>query len=104
MSAERRVRPSLRKEDIAGPLDLGQQVESRTDVFLGRGGTQRVMKVAHGLEHPRFTPPVFHVAKTCEERVAYGRIGRYRGGDELELRLPIRVLDSIALFVEHPLP
>src|SRR5688500_20249717 len=104
MSAERRVHPSLRKKDVAGPLDLGKPLEARAEVLLGGGRAERWMEVADRLQDPRLAAAVPDVGQAGEERVAGGRIGGECRPHELELRLAIRVLNALRLIVEDLLP
>ena len=104
MPAECRAHPSRGKEDVAGLLDLPQQLEAGTDVLDGRCGPQRVVQIAEAVEHPRLVTPVRHVGERREEPIALGRIRRQRRGDELQSRLPIRIRRSVDLLLEDGCP
>ena len=97
MPAERGVEPPLGEEDVAGALDLLQQIEAGPEVRFRRARPQRVMQEAEGGQHPRLAGAVGRVAQGGEERVPDGAVGRQRRHDELERRAAVRVVDPIAL-------
>ena len=61
MAAERGIHPARGEEDVAGALDLDQQVQRGTDMFFGVGRAQRMMKIVQSLEDPGLAPAVLHV-------------------------------------------
>ena len=89
---ERRVHPSLRKEDVARLLDVPQQREARAGCTARKrpreadGGDTHASST-HGSRR-RFPTS----ANAREERVAHRRIGRQRRPHECEARLSIGVL------------
>ena len=95
VAAERRVHPALREEDVAGLLDLPQQLEAR------RGRTSPTPRRAadgagsEAVEHPRLAPPVGRrPSATAKKRSRSAGVGRERRHDEREARLAIGVLDA----------
>ena len=58
MTAERRVHPAFRKEDVARPLNFLKQLETRAQVFLRRSSAQGMVQIGDAVEHPRFAATV----------------------------------------------
>ena len=98
VAAERRVRPALREEDVAGLLDLAHEIERvGARASCDDAGAQRMMQVAHAFEHPGFATPVRHVLQALEERSRAAGSRETRRADEREPRLAIGVLDALEL-------
>src|SRR5262245_49334589 len=101
MTAERPVHPPLWKEDVAGLLNLANELEARTDVTFRRRGPQRVMEVADAVEHPRLATAVGDVFQCLEKAPALGRIVRERRNDELQAGLSIWIFRPLDLLCEN---
>ena len=87
---ERRLRPSGRKEDVAGPLNLPRADRAPAARSATRGPPQRMIQIAQRFHHPWLATPIVHVAQSLECLFTHRRIGRQRRHHEGESRLAIR--------------
>src|SRR5690348_7934329 len=67
LSAQRRVCPVRRKENVAGPLNFAEQLESPPDIFFGLGPAQRMIEIRQPFRSPWFTPSIPDVRETLEK-------------------------------------
>src|SRR5205085_1022381 len=84
-----RIRPSCRKENIAGSLNLDQHIERGPDVLLRLSGPQRMVKVLQSFENPGFATPVVYIFKARKPGVPSLRIRRQSRHHELEECFPL---------------
>ncbi len=103
MAAERCVEPPLREKDVAGTLDLFQQVEAGTDVPLSPFSAQRVMQIPEPLQHPWLVLAVLGIAQALEKTVTDDGVGGHGRQYERQTRLSIRVRDTVELLAENVL-
>src|SRR5438876_12113569 len=94
MASERGVHPALREKDIARPLDLGKQLQTRLNEAPGVDLAQRMIQIVLRFEHPWLALAVFRVLEPAEGGLTYRGVGRERGPHEREARSPVRVLDT----------
>src|SRR5262245_4219377 len=100
MTRESCVHPPGWEKDVAGPLDLGQQVERCTDVFLRCGRTQWVVQILQSFEHPRLASTVLNVLEALKPSVASLLVLCQRRHHEFETRFPVGVHEPAVLLLE----
>ena len=97
MAAEHRTCPVERKENVAGPLDLTQQLQARLDVPLGMAAAERVIQESQAIRHPPLVLAVLDAREAGEEGVARPRIRRQGRHDERKARFSIWIDDARVL-------
>ena len=92
-----RTCPIERKEDVAGPLNLPQQLEAWLDVLLGMAAAERVIQKSQAIGHPPLVLAVLDARKAGKKCIARPRIRRQGRHDEREARLSIWIDDTRVL-------